>query len=155
MARLLVLATLATLLVPLGACRQAPEENIPEITPWQRPTAESISGVLTTAEPDADGVELLGVGMAEEGSMIVVNFKGPAKLIQGWNQGSVYVVDEGNKVVYDEIPVAPVIGPLFGKPKSDGQPAYAMLNNVTPGIKPGSTVTVVLGEYRRDHVTVR
>ena len=93
--------------------------------------------------------------MAEDGAMIVVNFKGPAKLIQKWYQGSIYLVDETTEVAYDQIPVAPKLGPLFNKPRLDGQAGFALLSNPDQGIKPGSVVTVVLGNYKREHVTVK
>ena len=87
--------------------------------------------------------------------MIIIHFSGPAKLIQSWNQGSFYVIDEANGIDYSQIPVAPIIGPLFGKPQKDGQPGYVMLNNPGPGIKAGSIVTVVLGKYKRVHIKVQ
>lgn len=138
----------------LFACGSSKDGQLPEIVPWQPPKV-SLEGIpLAASEPDPDGAELTGVGMAEDGAMIMVNFTGPAALIQGWNQGDVYVVDQAG-TAYDQVPVAPVLGPLFAKPNLDGQPAYVLLYNPNYGIRPGSVVSVVLGKYRRDNVQVR
>jgi hypothetical protein len=139
----------------LAGCAPAQAEQLPPIKSWQKSLISTEGINLAAAEPDADGVSMTGVGLAEDGAMLIINFKGPAKLIQTWNQGSMYVVDEATGIDYSQIPVAPVIGPLFGKPVKDGQPGYVMLNNPDPGIKSGSVVTVVLGKYKRVHVTVK
>jgi hypothetical protein len=109
---------------------------------------------LVNKEPDPDGVELVSVGLAPEISQIMVVFKGPPDLIANWWQGSVYVIDESRNMVYKDIPLAPLIGPLIGKPQEAGQFGYAMLSNFDSLIKPGSVLTVVLGKYYREHVKV-
>jgi hypothetical protein len=100
-------------------------------------------------------VKLLGVGFAAEGGLIMVRFKAPPKIAEQWWQGRVSVIDEATGTVYNEIPVSPLIGPLIGRPKIAGQSGYVMLVNPPPGIQPGSTVTVVLGNFRQEHVTVQ
>lgn len=138
----------------LTACGSGKDEQLPEIVLWQPPKV-SLAGIpLVTAEPDPDGAQLTGVGMAEDGAMIIVNFTGPAALMQAWQQGDIYVVDEAG-TAYDQVPVAPVLGPLFAKPNQDGQPGYVLLYNPNYGIRPGSVVSVVLGKYRRDNIQVR
>jgi hypothetical protein len=139
----------------LIGCGQAQEKvKLPDIKPWQPPKVSTDLIKTAGAEPDADGIKLTGVGLAEDGKWLIVRFQGPAKLIQAWNQGSVYLVDEGTGTAYNQIPVAPVIGPLFGKPRDDGQPAYVMLNNINPGLKLGSVVTVILGKYKRENIKI-
>jgi hypothetical protein len=86
--------------------------------------------------------------------MIVVRFTAPAREAATWWQGSVSVTDQANDVIYDEIPVMPKIGPLIGRPKRDGQAGYVMLINSPPGLRPGATVTVVLGKHTFEDVTV-
>jgi hypothetical protein len=49
----------------------------------------------------------------------------------------------------------PILGPLLGRPQHEGQIGYVMLFNTSLGIKPGSVVTVVLGDFRQEHVTVK
>jgi hypothetical protein len=44
---------------------------------------------------------------------------------------------------------------LFVKPQEAGQEGYYMLINAGAGIKAGSLVTVVLGNYKREHITVQ
>jgi hypothetical protein len=136
------------------SCNSTPTEQLPTIKEWERPKISTENIASVTSEPDADGVQFINVGMAEDGNMIIVNFRGPAQLIDKWNQGSVYLVDEVTGNAFDQIPVAPVIGPLFGKPKKDGGLGYALLNNIGKSIRPGLLVTVVLGNYKREHVIV-
>ena len=51
------------------------------------------------------------------------------------------MVDETNGQVYQDVPIMPVIGPLFARPQTEGQYAYVMLINHGYGIKPALTVT--------------
>jgi hypothetical protein len=150
-----VVFILVIILVSFISCRSTSTEQLPEIKPWVRPPLSTEGIQLATIEPDADGIVLLGAGIAEEGEMIIINFKGPTKLIQSWNQGNVYIIDEATRIGYDQIPVAPVIGPLFGKPLEEGQPGYVMLNNFDHGIKSGSVISIILGKYKREHIIVR
>jgi hypothetical protein len=149
------LAAAAISVALLAGCDRPATETAPPITLWTRPTLSAVPGTPATSEPDADGVALIGVGFAEDGALIMVRFSGPAKLVQGWTQGSIYVVDEATRQSYDQVPVAPVIGPLFSKPRSDGQPGYVMLNNPRPGLTFSSSVTVVLGRYKREHIKLQ
>jgi hypothetical protein len=64
------------------------------------------------------------------------------------------VTDQATQAVYDEIPVMPKIGPLIGKPKQEGQIGYVMLVNEPPWLRPGATVTVVLGKHTFEDVPV-
>jgi hypothetical protein len=135
-------------------------------------TSESASAAATTATPlasatgkpmdgdtpettNAGAVELLGVEVGRESGLILVQFKAPPSLARRWQQGSVYVVDEATGSVYSEIPVAPVVGPLFGRPKVVGQTGYVMFSNAPVALQAGSGVTVVLGDFKQEHVTVR
>lgn len=99
-------------------------------------------------------VEVVSVGFAGDGGMIIVRFLAPPEEAEKWWQGSASVTDEGNGAVYDEIPVMPRIGPLIGRPKVAGQLGYVMLMNAPPGLQPGALVTVVLGAHRFEHVAV-
>ncbi len=85
---------------------------------------------------------------------MIVRFNGPPRLMQTWGQGSIYVVDETTGIGYKQVAVAPVLGPLFAKPGANGGVGYVLLNNPDRGIKSGSTVTAVLGNYKRIHVVV-
>jgi hypothetical protein len=109
----------------------------------------------TSTPAQADQVEVLGVGFGADGGLIMVRFKAPPKTAEQWWQGRVSVVDEATGAVYNEIPVTPLIGPLIGRPKIAGQSGYVMLVNTPPGIQPGSTVTVKLGNFQQEHVIVR
>jgi hypothetical protein len=99
-------------------------------------------------------VELLVVDFAADGRYIHVAFRAPPRVARQWRQGNVYVIDEATGTVFNEIPVAPIIGPLIAQPIHDGQIGYVILVNMPPGIHPGSSVTVVLGDFKQEHVTV-
>jgi hypothetical protein len=72
-----------------------------------------------------------------------------------WYQGIVSVTDEGTGTVYNEVPVIPVVGPLFGKPVQDGQRGYVMFVNGPVPLQSGSLVTVTLGDYIFKHLLVK
>jgi hypothetical protein len=152
----LSLVLIALSLMMFSGCRPTESEDLPTITAWEQPKKIADKVKLTNIEPDEDGIKLMNVGLAEDGAMITVNFFGPGKTIKKWNQGDVYIVDESSGAGYSQIPVAPVIGPLFGKPTTDKQGrAYVMLSNPDNGIKTGSKVSVILGKYKREHVVVQ
>ena len=72
-----------------------------------------------------------------------------------WRQDIVYVVDEATGAIYNEIPVLPVVGPLFGRPNDEDQIGYVMLVNAPSELRSGAIVTVVLGDFTQRHVTVQ
>lgn len=146
------------------SCNSTPDQELPSVLPWPSETPNESTdstvpsiadAVLTTVEPDADGVELLGASIASDGRFVIIYFKGPTELIQNWWEGSVYVIDEITDTTYYDIPTAPVIGPFFAKPIERGQVGYVMLNNPNYSLIKGSIVTVVLGTYMRQHVQIK
>ena len=48
-----------------------------------------------------------------------------------------------------------MIGPLIARPKEDGQLGYVMFMNAPQPLQPGSRVTVVLGNFKQEHVVVK
>jgi len=119
------------------------------------PLPAPVETVTTTGEPVAAGVELLGVSFGADGAYIYVQFKADPKVAEKFWPGVLSVVDEATGAVYNEVPVMPVIGPLIARPKQEGQLGYVMLVNAPPGLRSGSIVTVVLGDFRQEHVTVQ
>jgi hypothetical protein len=117
------------------------------------PIPEQETSVISAAG-EATAVEVLAVDFAAEGGMIMVRFLAPPEEAEKWWPGTVSVMDEGNDVVYREIPVLPKVGPLIGRPKVAGQPGYVMLVNAPPYLEPGVLVTVELGSHRFEHVPV-
>jgi hypothetical protein len=111
-------------------------------------------GSLTPSVVPPQTVEIIRVGFAAEGGLIIIQFKAPPEVTEQWWQGSVSVVDETNGEEYREIPVMPTIGPLISKPRLAGQAGYVMLVNQPPGLKSGALVTVVLGNYTFEHILV-
>jgi len=129
---------------------QVPAANQPTASPLPTlPSEEEPAGTLPQT------IEVLRVGFAGEGGMIHIQFRAPPKEAAKWWQGDVQVIDEKTQNSYNEIPVMPKIGPLIGRPKREGQLGYVMLSNVPPYLQPGAVVTVVLGNYKFEHVTVQ
>ena len=118
------------------------------------PPGAASPSAAATETANISRVELLVVDFAAEGRYIHVAFRAPPRVARQWRQGNVYVVDEATGTIYNGIPVAPIIGPLIAHPIHDGQIGYVMLFNTPPGIRPGSIVTVVLGDFKQEHVTV-
>lgn len=144
------------LLIPLlTGCDSKEEIVLPTVADWKEPPkSPTVNVAAAKSEPDPDGVFLVNVELAAEINSIMVNFKAPLDITNQWFQGSIYVINEATGLTYREIPVMPIIGPLFGKPREEGQPGYVMLTNFDKGVTAGSTVTVILGKYKREHITV-
>jgi len=117
-------------------------------------TATPVAGSDGATEEERAAVRVLSVGLGAEGGYITVMFKAPPKLVQRWQSGMVYVVDERTRKVYSQIPRVPVVGVLFGRPMKEGQTGYVMFYNIPP-VNRGAKVTVVLGSYTKKHVKVR
>ncbi len=127
-----------------GNAASSPTQTLPQAVHTSAPTLSN-----------TDRVQILSVSLAEEGGLIMVRFKAPPEVAQQWWQGRVSVVDEATGTAYNEIPDAPNIGPLIARPKVAGQPGYVMLVNPPPGLHPGAWVTVVLGNFKQEHLLVQ
>jgi hypothetical protein len=150
----------------VSGCARAATPPPATITSWQEPTSTTAAttvaaapvarGRLTVAEQKRllGQVQLIGVGRGAYQGYVVVSFRAPVRLAESWRTGELYVVDEKSGRKYDSIPIMPLIGQLFSKPKHDGQPGYVMLENTGGEIRAGAVVTVVLGGFRKTHVHV-
>ncbi len=107
--------------------------------------------VAQTSEP-----RLLGVTFAADSGMVIVYYAASPALARTWQPGNVSVTDEATGFKYNEVPVMPVIGPLIAHPVQEGQQGYVMFVN-PPGnlLKSGARVTVILGEFKQEHVVVQ
>ncbi len=149
-----------SLIAIISGCSSGRRTSIPPVV-FLGPANETIGAnitadaKLTRVEPDPAGVELLSVSLGSMDQLISVSYVAPVAVAQGWLEGAIYVVDEASGHLYNQVPVAPVIGPLFARPKEDGQGGYCMLSNYDGLVRSGSVVTVVLGSYRREHVKVQ
>jgi hypothetical protein len=117
------------------------------------PPAAEVAEV-TDAAGDAAAVELVGVGFAADGGFVIVSYRAPPAVAQTFWPGVLSVTDEARGTVFNEVPVMPVIGPLIGRPVETGQLGYVMLVHAPPILRSGSRVTVVLADYRFEHVVV-
>ncbi len=97
----------------------------------------------------------MNVGFAAEGSYIIVNYTADPKVAQSFWPGVVSILDEASGTIYNEVPVAPVIGPLIARPHEQGQVGYFMLVNAPVPLQTGASVTVVLGDFKKEHVIVQ
>ncbi len=140
-----------------------PEQTSPSFTPdfiQETTTSQGTNATLQapTAETQTEEeskVILLGVSLGTESGLILVQFKAPPTVTRHWQQGNVYVTDEASGAVYNEIPVMPVIGPLFARPIEANQIGYVMFVNLPVPLQSGAKVTVKLGEYTFEHVVVK
>lgn len=140
-----------------------PDQTAPSPTPRVSQTGTTLKGANTTLqatpaetpEVDQPNVELLGVSLGTESGLILVQFKAPPAVTRHWQQGNVYITDETTGAVYNEIPVVPIIGPLFARPLEADKIGYVMLVNLPIPLRSGALVTVNLGEYIFEHVSVK
>lgn len=98
-------------------------------------------------------VHVIAVSIAAGGHYVSVQFKAPPKLARDWRSEPLSVTDERTHRVYDQIPTVPLIGSLMAPPHKEGQVGYVMFLNV-PSLQPGDRVTVVLGQFKKKHVSV-
>jgi hypothetical protein len=120
------------------------------------PAAQNRATPAPTGEMTTTGtIEIVRVGFAAEGGFIDVQFIAPPEVAEKWWQGSVYVIDEATGTKYEEIPVMPTLGALIGKPQRAGQAGYVMLVNAPVPLRPGAMVTVVLGDFKQEHVLIK
>jgi hypothetical protein len=119
------------------------------------PTLSSATELTDTEEADSTAIQIVRVEVGTETGLILVQFKAPPAMARKWQQGMVYVVDEATGTLYNEIPVLPVVGPLFGRPKEAGQIGHVELVNMNSSLRRGALVTVVLGSFKQEHVTVQ
>jgi len=136
--------------MPLPALKPTPSPDSTAL-----PTPSSVVGGGTPQRVATAQVRLVGVSVGTETGLILVQFKANPSVARKWQQGVVYVVDEATGAIYNEIPVLPVVGPLFGRPKDEDQIGYVMLVNAPSELRSGAIVTVVLGDFSELHVTVQ
>jgi hypothetical protein len=67
--------------------------------------------------------------------------------------GPIFLQDEKTGKIC-RMTVAPKIGPLMSSRKKSGNSAFCFFENVDFVVKPGSTVTFVMGDFRKEHITV-
>lgn len=146
-------AQAAALVSQAGIATPAAEQPS-AIQPAETPANNPAASAPASAQPQATQVpvEVTSVGFAAEGGMIIVRFLAPAKEAAKWWQGSVQVIQESSQQVYEQIPVMPIIGPLIGRPKQDGQAGYVMLYHDPALLKEGDLLTVTLGNYKFEHI---
>jgi hypothetical protein len=65
--------------------------------------------------------------------------------------GPIYLQDESTGKIC-VIAVTPKIGPLMSSRKKPGNYAFCVFNNNDDSIKVGSPVTLIVGEFRREHL---
>jgi hypothetical protein len=130
----------------------APTAALGRPTAAPTPEVSADAAVLPTA--GAEQVEVVRVGFAAEGGLIIVQFRAPPEVAKKWWQGQMSVVDEATGEIYNEVPVLPVVGPLIGRPSQAGQIGHVMFVNAPSSLQPGALVTVVLGDFKQEHVVV-
>ncbi len=140
---------------PASTSLPALQPTLQPVTGAALPSPSSEAELSDAEEADTDAVQIVRVEVGAESGLILVQFKAPHEVARNWQQGMVYVVDEATGTLYNEIPVLPVVGPLFARPKQAGQIGHVMFVNMNSSLHPGAQVTVVLGAFRQEHVTVQ
>jgi len=138
---------------PIPKTGQQTATPLSAVSPPPTP-AQTVEGE-SAAEEDESAVELVGVSVGTESGLIMVQFRAPPAVARQWQQGNVHLTDEASGAIYNEVPVAPIIGPLFARPKQAGQLGYVMFVNPGNSLREGALVTVVLGKFTQEHVTVK
>jgi hypothetical protein len=134
------------------------KEPVPTAVSTQPARSPQPGSTVAAARPtdlDPDQVVIVNVGYAGEGSYIIVQFIAPPQITRNWTQMNVSVIDEATGTVYNEVPVAPIVGPLFARPIRAGQIGYVMLVNLPNPLPSGSLVTVILGDFKQEHLTIK
>jgi hypothetical protein len=67
--------------------------------------------------------------------------------------GPIYLQDEKTGKVC-KITVAPKIGPLMSSRRKTGNSGFCIFQNTDFAVRPGSLVTFVIGDYRKEHIKV-
>ncbi len=143
---------------PVPASLQPTTSAASQIAPLNPASSSS----QTSAAPEITGqsaqkIALLNVGLAGEGGFVVVYFTAPPDLAHRLLiPNAAVVVNEKTGFTYSQIPVMDTIGPLISIPKAIGRKGYVML--VIPAqspLKKGDLVTVILADFKQQHVTVQ
>jgi hypothetical protein len=146
----------ASLPVQPGALETLDPVSTPVPTQFEFPAlTEAAPAVEVVATAELDQVRIVNVSYAGEGSYIIVQFMAPQKITRNWTQTNVSVTDEASGTVYNEVPVVPIVGPLFARPLHAEQIGYVMLVNLPNPLPPGSLVTVILGDFKQEHLTIQ
>jgi hypothetical protein len=141
--------------LPAGPTLPSRPRSTPIPTP-ARYAALSAASAITDSQWVSYTVQLENVSLGTDGRLVVVNFLAPYRFTDSLTvRGRAYVIDEATGVTYQDIPVMPIIGPLVGRPNANGLQSYIMFYNNDIAIQKGSLVTVVLANFRQEHVTVK
>jgi hypothetical protein len=145
--------------------KATPTENA--VAPTQASAATLPASLQVTAGTSATGtpevalqgtprpaVEILHVTFGAEGAYIAVYFTAMPEIAATFWPGMLSVTDEASGTRYTEVPVVPVIGPLIARPRESGQPGYFMLVNAPVPLQSGALVTVIMGDFKKEHVVV-
>jgi hypothetical protein len=128
--------------------------------PGDTPQENNTPDVPSTSPPPTSqltpaGVTVVAVTTAADGAYIMIEFRAPAKMVRGWNQGQISVMDESTGNTYTVIPAVGDTAPLISRPQSDDQLDYVMLENAPIPLQKGAVVTVVLGHFKQEHLPIQ
>jgi len=147
----------ALLTPPEGATQATPVPTVmivePDLSAVSTAQPAAATAIPAPVEEISQTVKLLGISFGANNNLLSVQFLAPVAIVQRWQQGNMYLLDESTGQKYEEIPVMPVIGALFARPTMDGQAGYVMFTNLPVPLQTGAVVTVVLGSYRWEHIS--
>jgi hypothetical protein len=105
------------------------------------------------------GIEVLAIRLSAGGTMLDFRYRvvDPEKALSIMNRSiKPYLIDEATGARF-AIPSSPKIGPMrqtTPRPEA-GRVYWLLFGNPARSIKPGSLVTVVVGDFRLEHLVVR
>jgi|WetSurMetagenome_2_1015567.scaffolds.fasta_scaffold127173_2 hypothetical protein len=117
--------------------------------------AEEKTPTSGTGQAGEDEIQIVAVTTAADGAYIMVQFRAPVRAAAGWYQGKVSVIEESSGNVYALIPAVGTIGPLISHPIRNGELGYVMLINQPEPLKAGAIVTVILGDFKQEHLVIQ
>jgi hypothetical protein len=118
-----------------------------------QPVTTATMETRATVQPLA--VEIVGVSVVPDSGLIQVRFKAQPSISAKWQYWNLYMIDEVTGITYNDIPDAPLIGRLFSRPPTAAQVGYVMFRNTEGKLQKGGVVTVVLGDFKQEHVLVQ
>jgi hypothetical protein len=88
------------------------------------------------------------VSLCGAGDLINARFRVDEKMKR---PGPIYLQDEKTGKIC-KIAVTPKIGPLMSSRRKPGNYAFCIFHNTDFAVRPSSPVTLVVGEYRKEHI---
>jgi hypothetical protein len=147
-----MVAVTLSLLVMAG-CQQTPKHRVVPVTDWSR------AGLVNPEMEARWGVRVIDIRPTAAGYMLHFRYRvlDAAKAEPLFNREVIpYLIDEKSKAQL-MIPSPPLVGPLrqTAKQLKDQRNYFMLFANPDKMVKPDDKVTVVIGDFRAEHLIVK